>query len=182
MQIQHQDRRKDFFTKTGLKKHVCCFDVPVRERTLSHGFAVAEANSSAFRRCESRDSSKILTLARVPKTVPFLGPHFGGGEPLSSSFLGTEDLDADQKLPSKNAAVKLRNSRLDTACLEHIFASKSQLMCSRVAALTVEGLQALGKNLDNFRTHKSGPVERVSGSHASTFSRAEVFRAQCKIR
>ena len=55
-------------------------------------------------------------------------------------------------------------------------------MFSRVAALTVEGPQALGKNLDNFRTHKSGPVERVSGSYASTFSRAEVFRAQCKIR
>ena len=37
-------------------------------------------------------------------------------------------------------------------------------MFSRVAALTVEDSQALGKNLDNFRTHKSGPVLWADGS------------------
>ena len=65
--------------------------------------------------------------------------------------------------------MQLCNSAIavDSACLEHIFASKtvkSVDVFSRVAALTVEGLQALGKHLDNFRTHKSGPVERVSGT------------------
>ena len=140
-------------------------------------------------------ASKIPILAgipRPPKTVPFLGPHFGGGEPLSSSFFGTKIWISYQEVPSNvtssSARMQLytsRNSRLDTACLEHIFASKtvkSVDVFSRVAALTVEVPQALGKNLDNFRTHKSGPVERVSGSHASTFSCVQVSRAQCKIR
>ena len=47
----------------------------------------------------------MARIARAPKTVPFLGLYFGGGEALSSSFLGSEDLDADQEIPSKNAAV-----------------------------------------------------------------------------
>ena len=142
---------------------------------------------------ETRETIPILAgIPRPPKTVPFLGPHFGGGEPLSSSFFGTKIWISYQEVPSNvtssSARMQLytsRDSRLDTACLEHIFASKtvkSVDVFSRVAALTVEAPQALGKNLDNFRTHKSGPVERVSGSHASTFSCVQVSRAQCKIR
>ena len=95
-------------------------------------------------------ASKIPILAgipRPPKTVPFLGPHFGGGEPLSSSFFGTKIWISYQEVPSNvtssSARMQLytsRNSRLDTACLEHIFASKtvkSVDVFSRVAALTV---------------------------------------------
>ena len=49
----------------------------------------------------------LLVLAHFPKaqkTVAFLGPHFSAGEPLSSSFWETYNLDAERPLLQQDAS------------------------------------------------------------------------------
>ena len=49
----------------------------------------------------------LLVLAHFPKaqkTVAFLGPHFGAGEPLSSSFLEAYNLDAARPFLQQDAS------------------------------------------------------------------------------
>ena len=76
----------------------------------------------------------LLVLAQLPKaqkTGPFLGPHFGAGKPLLSSFLELQNLDTDREIPSNatssslDAAGKVKHPV--TACLEHTFAFNSQV-------------------------------------------------------
>ena len=38
---------------------------------------------------------------------PFLGPHFGAGKPLLSSFLELQNLDTDREIPSNATSSSL---------------------------------------------------------------------------
>ena len=82
--------------------------------------------------CVLKPAGSILVLAhipRAPKKVPWA--HFGGGEPLSSSFFGTENLDADQEIPS--------NVTSSSAKCSYMLRKNSQVdVFSRIAALTLE--------------------------------------------
>ena len=52
----------------------------------------------------------LLVLAQLPKaqkTGPFLGPHFGAGKPLLSSFLELQNLDTDREIPSNATSSSL---------------------------------------------------------------------------
>ena len=43
------------------------------------------------------EPSSIGTITEVSETGPFLGPHFGAGKPLLSSFLELQNLDTIEK-------------------------------------------------------------------------------------
>ena len=64
----------------------------------------------AFRKGEKRDQKwgnpgrflepSSIESPKAQKTGPFLGPHFGAGKPLLSSFLELQNLDTDREIQS----------------------------------------------------------------------------------
>ena len=67
----------------------------------------------------------MAQLRKAQKTGPFLGPHFGAGKPLSSSFLESQNLAQVEKYrPPVLRKMQLDNSKVKhpiTASLEHTF-------------------------------------------------------------
>ena len=85
----------------------------------------------------------LLVLAQLPKaqkTGPFLGPHFGAGEPTPELVLGVANLGTDREMPSNATSSSLdaagQGKRPVTACLEHTFAFNSQVETCCVYSLT----------------------------------------------
>ena len=77
------------------------------------------------------EPSSLAQLPKAQKTGPFLGPHFGAGKPLLSSFLELQNLDTDREIPSNATSSSLdaagQVKHPVTACLEHTFAFNSQV-------------------------------------------------------
>ena len=84
----------------------------------------------------------LLVLAQLPKaqkTGPFLGPHFGAGEPLLSSFLESQiwaRIEKCRPMPPVLPYAAGQGKRPVTACLEHTFAFNSQVETCCVYSLT----------------------------------------------
>ena len=53
------------------------------------------------------EPSSIGTIAEGSENGPILGPHFGAGKPLLSSFLELQNLDTDREIPSNATSSSL---------------------------------------------------------------------------
>ena len=77
------------------------------------------------------EPSGVGTITEGSENGHFLGPHFGAGKPLLSSFLELQNLDTDREIPSNATSSSLdaagQVKHPVTACLEHTFAFNSQV-------------------------------------------------------